>query len=438
MSVECEEFAVEPRGRIAAWGSVAAIALAAHVGLAFGPLRLNTDSARYLEAAANLADGKGYTIADSEFLVFPPGYSLFLAAMDSAGMAGAPALALANVALYALGAWLMVGLVTVGRGDRVRGWALALSSIVALRHTGLAVSEHLFIALTGIALGLGARAGEAGSPGWRAWWLASGVLVASASMVVRTIGVATILVLVWFALELRLGRARLASLRTPLVTGSGLVLAGILFMTPYGESWRAVALDAGTQGSLLAGQGGSLLGAFANVPLPTRWPLLGIGRVLAGGLLLIAGWRSLPWHLCSPAAPFMVIYAAIILLWPYEDSRFWLPLIPMAIPCLLGYLEERHRMLGRIHLACFLCGAVIMCGVQARVALMGHRLPEEYYASRAPHFARDYREAWSSAPDEDISRYALIIRRFERRSPGYSAERSRTVTEPVGSSRNPG
>lgn len=331
------------------WAPWAVAALTLGLGLsiwAWFPPGIWHDDGVYVLLGRALADGEGfrYSGVPGAFLAtkFPPLFPLALALIWSVAPElpeNAVLLSAANLVFLAVGSGTFV--LYSRRIFRLPlPWVLGAAALVWLspalwRVAMVPLSEPLFILLFLLALWAGGRLEQGG--GWGS--MAVFLLLAMAAFHTRTIGV-VLIPGISGALALR-GRRRDGTL--VFLLGAILALPWILWsrwassripeplldtLGPYG-SWLAgeILRGPGHYLSFLPGNALHLAGRCVSLLLPgVAPPFLWIGLLLLPVLFLglwTMGKRSL-------TAPLTVGgYALVLLLWPFQDVRLMVPLLPL-------------------------------------------------------------------------------------------------------------
>ncbi|MBW8839170.1 MAG: glycosyltransferase family 39 protein [Gemmatimonadetes bacterium] len=313
------------------------------------PVGVFQDDAIYVVLAKALASGEGFRMINMPGAPhgthFPPGYPLVLAALwkvfpsfpdnivvfkflNAAFLAGAAAgtyrFGRSRLGLESLGAAIAALLGTI--------------SVVVLMITGVVLSEPLYMLLVIPTLLLAEHAAEDGSPRTAA---GAGAMIGVLALV-RTVGT----FLVPAALLVLLVRRRWRSAAILLASALVFIVPWQLWISAYqGEMPGPFVGKYGAYGPWLAEgykTGGlpfawAVLGKNANelfgflgyitLPVAAVWPrLVSLGTVI--GLAAVGAasvWRRIPITLV-----FLLGYAAIILTWPFEPTRFalvWWPVL---------------------------------------------------------------------------------------------------------------
>lgn len=330
----------------------ALVLLVAVVTITPWPVGAFQDDAIYTLLAKALATGEGYRMINlpgaPHATHYPPGYPVFLSLLWRL----APSFP-DNIVVFkfANAAWLTAAAVGTMAFARVRlGWgtvsaalvgATGTLSIVVLLVTGVVLSEPMFMALLLPTLLLCERAAETGR--WEdalGAGLASGILA-----MVRTLGAvavpAAILVLLWrkrFLSAVILGLAAAAFLvpwqlwlgayqdEIPAVLAGKYGSYGPWLVQGYREGGMAFA-----RGVIIANlQSLDSFLSYAFMPVTAVWPrgiaFLTVNALVIGGMILLV--RRAP-----VSALFLAAYGTVIMLWPFEPSRFVLALWPLLTVC---------------------------------------------------------------------------------------------------------
>ncbi len=383
------------------------------------PLRVDYDSTEYLVLAGWLADGHGYPNGAS----FPPGLPALLAGLDVVGAARSWAIVLMNTCFFAVG---LVALARMLRRDlrwtHAAVLCVVLASLLAsplIRVTPYVLSEVPFLGISFAALAAAAEARRR----QRLWPLGLACLLALAAIAIRTFGITLVP-----ALIAGLPTSRQRRIVAPLLTVVG--LAGFLATGP--TRYLGDATDRWGQDPVLrvlwqVRDQLQTVGELAvNVPIDhapaaAEWiyPVVGIGAV---GLAVV-GAASI-----ARAAPVLVTYlaasAALLLAWPFHDSRLALPALPVLIVCVgagASRLSGTVRRAGVAWALAFAAVGVVSLGVTTRISYAGDAFPERFNAGNVT-IGATYRVAWGSADPADrrtaLPRMLWALRRFEPRAVG--------------------
>jgi len=376
------------------------------------PLRLDTDSASYLQIASSIADGHGTHPPGAP--AFPPGYPLLVAGLDRVGLGvpwGIVALNLAFLALATASLWVVLrrGL---DLGETATGvvCALTLLSSAMAKSTVMPLSEIVFYGLVAAALAMLTVAAANGHMPL----LVGGIALATVACSVRTAGIALAPAVV---LAFRTRRSRMVAAVT---VGVGAVIA--LVATPRYLDELSNGWGAGLTGTAAA-EGRSLLtilgAATANIPeskIGSVPPVL----VAIGGaaFLAIIGAVAARRHRLGPVDGWVLGSLVVLYVWPSDSVRFLLPLFPF----LLGYgmIAARRWQAGAIAYATvFAVLGLVAIGLSTRLTFSGQSFPERYASGV---LAETYRVAWGLAERGDAARVyrpaLVVLLRYDPDPPG--------------------
>ncbi len=409
------------------------------------PLRLNTDSYRFLSMALSASHGQGFLV-DGRPDVFPEGYPALLRGMLRAGLGSTRwinALGIFSVLTGVLAFCAIIERPPAPPSEvRTLLVLLPLASWVWIKHSAIPLSEGPYCAVSYSALFALASAWQ--GRGWKAaGWLALGLLLSLAAWRVRSVGVSLLAAAAftggWHpqARRVWLGRLpRSAATRFLLALAvAALLVSGAAFV------WRQKsAAPARNQPGYLSEQGnaagaGGLPGLisasvnfhiqelgelFLNLPA-TRFARLRPVFLAAGLLGLAACLAGLPGlaRRFPPLAVYTVAYGAIILVWPFYDPRFWMPLWPLLAFCLWFAVERWSgapavRALGAAYVAVFLFLGFAALGVSTRLSLSGQTFAFRYGdgSERDSYLLAFGLETRDMAPHAD-PRYVRMLEHFE-------------------------
>jgi 4-amino-4-deoxy-L-arabinose transferase-like glycosyltransferase len=398
------------------------------------PLRLTGDSVVYLTMARSLATGHGVPHGS----LFPPGLPGVYAALDLAGIHRSWAIVAFNVLLAGLAVgctiYLYRRVLSIGAlASTLLGCASLLSYVLA-KHAALALSDVPFLGVASAALVLLTLAGR-DRTGRRWLALAGGVVLVAAAIALRTAGIVLappVLLAVVNAARagLPLGnwlRTRSAALTAVACAGAcaalGVVVSGSRYLdtasSGYGDQSGA---------SLLADHLRNLGEVAVNVP-ETRLPHALHRLLLPAGIVALALIVSGLWRLrraLEPAHAYVLGYVVLVLVWPFVDARFWLPIVPLA----LGYAFVAVRpLLGhRAVLAAAVAYATLFAvlglgslGYDTRLSFSGASFPNRYGRDVAgTSLQPTYRVAFGQARPGDLAKVQAaalaVLRHWEPRA----------------------
>jgi hypothetical protein len=305
------------------------------------PLRLHPDTVVLLSIAETAAHGGGY-VYHGQHTAFPPGYPALVALLMRAHLTYVWVIIGVNVT------FAVIGLLAVYYIFRLEGFneasvlgicILSLLSFVFVKYSVIPLTDTVFFGVSTCGLAL-MKQTVASEFSWRR--LVGSVVLVTASLCIRRVGIALIPALLYsvvFQPGVRLYIKRL-SFRTKaasvLVAGSvGAGMVWVISTTATLSDYRMV--QAGQ--TLIDSARDTLafhlkeLGEIAvNLPesaLPLKFqgtlPVIGVFVFL---LIFTGIARRKQFGVIDV---YFVSYVAVILVWPFYDPRFWLPVIPFLI-----------------------------------------------------------------------------------------------------------
>lgn len=313
------------------------------------PVGVFQDDAIYVVLAKALASGEGFRMINlpgaPHATHFPPGYPLVLAALWKL----VPTFPDNIVVFKFVNALFLAGTaVFTYRFARTRldlgplasfvGSAVGTISVVVLMITGVVLSEPLYMLLVIPALLAAERAADDGA--WQ-WAVAAGALIGVLTLV-RNVGVFLLPAAVLVMLSRRQWRAAAitAVVAIAFIGPWQLWVSAYQAETPapfvgkygaYGpwlsEGYRAGGLAFAR--AVLDKNANELFGFLGYIALPVVrvWPrLVSLGAVL--GLVGVGAWSA--WKRIPITIVFLLGYGAVILVWPFEPTRFalvWWPVL---------------------------------------------------------------------------------------------------------------
>jgi hypothetical protein len=385
------------------------------------PLRINTDAYRLLSMAVSASQGGGYLV-DGQPDQFPNGYPFLVKIMLLAGIANSVSLVVLNLLFYAGGLYVLWTLATIAAG---RAWAaLAVlwvaSSWLLIKHATIPLSDAAYFGISLAALYCL----------WKfysirlaaAWpWLLAALVLIFLSLQFRTVGI-TLLPTAVATLAFHSGlrpfwnslvkhKAQIAwSLAT--VGGVGSICLIWVVQTEWFSS-QFLAKGSYFQSMLgyferqgVFGFFGSNLGFrlremgeialnFPENKLAFLSPAFYLAGLAAWGFMGL-GCIRLVKRGFLPLVAYLFFYLGLMMLWPYYDTRFWIPLLPVFALAVWVWLAEvaGDRKLLRMGLAVVL-GCHILLGFVAlafstRISLAGNRV-SEYFGEESTRMT--YRQA---------------------------------------------
>jgi hypothetical protein len=311
------------------------------------PLRLNTDALVLLSMALSAAAGHGYLV-DAHSAVYPQGYPWMVSLLVAQGWASPASLMLLNLCWLGLGIFSVVQLFRdafgVSRIVSVLLCALVLLNWIVIKHAALPLTDVPFFGAAMLALMLCERGRIAGSDLQAVAIFLCAWLVVLAAIAIRRPGIALLPPLIW-AIATRqkwLKQYAFSGIWQRIV--ASLVLVSIAFITVawiYAMSTlhdysvpRSVTgitdLVLSTSSYRLVEIGEIMLNVpSAKLPVSIKPLITLVG--FAG--LSVAIFGAILQRRLGTIEVFCLCYMGILILWPFMDSRFLIPVLPF----LIGY-----------------------------------------------------------------------------------------------------
>jgi hypothetical protein len=397
------------------------------------PLRTNTDATVFLDLASSASDGNGFLLAGKP-THFPIGYPMILAGLDRAGLACSASFIALNLVALAVG--MAATSYVLGRSFRLGSEPLVIISCLTLlswvyvKHVTLPLSDLPYFGLAQSCLAL---LTWSSGRSLRSRLVGTGlaVLLAGAAIAVRTVGIALLPALVLACLpadSVRRGWAIATRHRgrgLALVLGLFVLLASvspIIMRTRYFEEFLERWHDSVGLGELVSyklSDWGEIVfnTSAAKLPDRIRWV---VG--LAGALVPISVcWGMRQRDQIAAIDAYAISYFAILLVWPYQDARFWIPVLPI----ILGYVAlgwERLRTVAAVrwavpaYLAAFSVLGVVALAYSTWISVEHDRFPDRFAGGV---YRGSYRAAWkpdSSTGDSGAAVDPQIVRLVQRYS----------------------
>jgi hypothetical protein len=436
------------------WRTLAVIVLAvALVGLHFvqlySPLRLNTDACRLLNMAVSAAEGRGFLVhGQRDFL--PIGYPAAVLLLMNLGAGATFWLNALNLGALLVGCGLLF--LMTARLENIRNapglrlllCILPLAAWVSIKHVSVPLTESLYTAVSMASAAALVACWESRRTALMMSWLAVGIVLAWYAMMVRTVGVslfgASALTLALHP-QMRHLAMRFCpksardwwSLAGASIACLALALAALRFgslsVVMPSNGYLREQLDALQDGigrfianilSMRLQEAGEV---FLNAPA-SKFARLGLTFDLVGVVAVAVcalGWWRLR-RVLPPLAFYVAFYWAIILLRPFYDVRFWMPLLPALGLCVWLAVQPLLRMKwlyfsALTYLCVFLGLGFAALFFSVRISLASPRKFAEIYGDGSYHasysLAFGVEETGSSAVNTDV---VDLLRRFDARA----------------------
>ena len=425
------------RWQLRACAAALALLAAAYLAQIASPLRLTPDAVVYLSMAQSATEGHGFTL-HGHTTQYPPGYPAVIFVLDSVGLGTSWALVAANCVLLAVGLAafyvLLREVFALQRTPALLVCAFTMLSFPFFKHVALPLSDITFFAPAMLCVLVATRLAQA-SGRKRAAMVALALALAAAATAVRTVGITLVPAVLWACVAKkpepgsaapRVRSAGRTIARVALLLAAAAILGVAASHTAYFRHMRAeysVGFSATVQRVItyrlteceqLAANGVPY--NIAPALLQQAIPIFG---VFALGLVALALWmrRRNP----GPVEVYVACNLLILMVWPYWDARFWLPVLPLIMAMVAQLMAHVARTrLARALLAAYLTLFALMglagLAYNTRISLSGASFPDRY---RYPGLEATYEAAWGrrSAEDPAVNADALrVLRRYEPRA----------------------
>jgi hypothetical protein len=341
------------------------------------------------------AHGAGF-LDHGQKTVFPPGYPAVLAFLLKVGFAHPWVIVSLNLVFLALGLFAAYHLLLreffADKSVVLIICSLFLLSYVVIKHFTIPLSDVPFFCCCTCSLAVMSRATRVGSPLrflalWETAWM-----LAMAAITVRRIGLALLPPLVFMAivsphlrlpLERRSRRARLIAFAVSafLFIGTVLIVRKTSTLSDFVGAARQENMTAlvfrilryrlSELGELLTN-----LPVF-RLPLRLHFAMTLVGFVLF--LFVLIGLATTRRRI-GPTEVFMIGYLAVLFTWPFNDARFWLPVIPLVVTYSILAIERLKIPKTAITLYCLVFGLLGLTALAytTEISFAGSTFPERY------------------------------------------------------------
>jgi hypothetical protein len=417
--------------RVAAGAALMTVLAVPYMIALASPLRLSWDAIVDLSLARKISAGEPYKTGQA----FPPGYPHLLAFLDRIGLGAPWAFVATNLMLLAV-AVIASYLMFRRPFGFSRSTALFACCGILLVHdivgvTVVPLSDMTFFGVAMLAVLLLDR--SARLPGLHAAVaIAAAGVLAAVAFEVRTIGIALWPAVLFACLSRGDVRSRLENAvrrhpaRTLIATAALLAVLGAVAFVGIAATGYPHVFEQGRTGSSVIALARSKLDALgdltANVPA-SRWPAaLGPLRAAAGAALLaVVGIGSIRRRKVSTPDVFALSTFLVLLAWPLDTPRLWIPVVPM----LIGYGIVGGRLLARsplfrlglaLYVAVFAAAGIAMLANSTRLSLSGREFADRW-ARQWPVLHATYEVAFcraSASSAGPVDAHALrLLRRYE-------------------------
>jgi len=306
------------------------------------PLRLNpeTDTTSLLLIAESAASGSGFLI-HGRATVFPPGYPALIMLLMKLHLAHVWMLIGINVV------FLIIGLLAVRRlfssmfSNRFVFGVILLSllSFVTIKYSALVLTDTVFFGVAMCAL-VAMQAAEA-RPTLRNLTVSFGLVIAA--ICIRRIGVALVPALLWVPIAQSQVRSyigqRVSGRMAAAIFGStGLMISWVVYQTStlsdFTKLFRGHTIieAASVVWSFRLTELAEITINLPHAALPAMAQQFHVFFFVgAMTLALTLGGIAIRLKQFCALDAFFISYLAVLLVWPYYDPRFWLPVVPLLI-----------------------------------------------------------------------------------------------------------
>lgn len=403
----------------------------------YSPLRLNTDAIFYLSRAASLVDGTDFVYPNDRR---PLGYSYLLAGLDQVGLGVSWAFVLLNCVFVGIAVATSYALwrrhFALSRRTATLLSCLLLLSFGLIKYAAFPIADMAFFGVVPLCLLVLSEVAAARTP--RPWLLLAAALALIIwSITIRTIGVALLPALAWVAWQVfRSGRPLTRHHLLLLSLGAGVLLVvAVLFVTRTGyidelrnlHATYGLANNVSYMASSRLREWGELL---VNVPMSRApgfakplIPVLGIVAILT----VLAGFY-LKRNRWDPGAVFFFASVLILLIYPGNDIRYWLPVLPL----LMGWTATLIRAGTRFRLvrlaaagyvAWFVIAGMGAVFYSSRITFAGDAFPDRFgdgSLRRTYEIAFDGGQIPPDVEKKEVNRVGLdLLFRYEPRLRTY-------------------
>lgn len=394
------------------------------------PLRLTPDVVVYLSMAMSALGGKGliYEAAGNHYAT---GYAALVAGLDRLGLGTSVIFVALNLLFLGLAvASLSLILSRAFRFSKEEQWVVILLTVlswVMVKFTVIPLSDVPYFGASLASLAVVVSIGGSRWP----WGMLLALLLTVAAIALRGVGVALLPALAWGLSGrmlrsdrwLGMGKSKRRAILAS-VAGGGLAIVATrapLFTLGLGEYLNLGGMPAAL-GKVILTRLQELGELAVNIPaarmpgaLESLLPLVG-GGVTA---LVAAGAWSRRRTLTAPEI-YLLAYLAILIVWPFGDPRYWLPIVPLLVAWgLLGLRTLARPALARLgglgYIAVYGLIGLVALGYETWITLAGPAIGEVYGHET---YGETYRAAFGRPFDsQEVNRDALrVLLRYEPRA----------------------
>lgn len=314
----------------------------------FSPLRLNNDAGRYLGILEYFKGGLGQN-SDAAHDYLPHGYPYFLYILERAHLLSPFSITLFNILSAVVAALLLMKEFAVS--SKLFYLTLVLISYINIKEYALPVSDQLFTLLFMVAVLLWTRSFKG-----NLYYVVPALIITAISIYVRTAGVAIIIGVAAYLIYLNRDRLK----KRKIILGLTFLLIAaftVIFIIDFNffekkiDYIRQLDLPELTNPVNLAGRVSIHLKELGeimiNIPVSKLSDIIDRHLEIASPILIVFGIISL-WMYFKAVKKLNLIrsfafwvftaYLLMIFAWPFYDTRFLIPIVPLLVFLYLYYL----------------------------------------------------------------------------------------------------
>ncbi|MGO9227889.1 MAG: hypothetical protein ACLQKA_01575 [Bryobacteraceae bacterium] len=369
------------------------------------PLRLHPDAVKLLAVAESVVHGHGF-LFQGRPTQQPPGYPALVALLIQLHLARVWVLVGLNMVFLAIG---LVAVRSIFESELSGGLPvfhvclISLLSFVFIKYSAIPLTDTIFFCVSMLCV---AMMNRPHSSGLNLRNVAVSVVLLVASVCLRKIGITLIPALLYtllFQPRLRLYAARLPlRIKVIGILAAALVAAAVLLATRIAT--MLFYFKVGLGGSTVTDAARGILNfrlkelgeMAANLPYTACPAIVQHALPFIGALafLLVLGGIASRRKRFSAVDVYFVSYLAVLLVWPFYDPRFWLPVIPLLIAyCGLSLSRLAQRGIARQilngYLFLFAAVGLVTLTLNTAVSFSGASFTDIY-----PEYHATYCAAW--------------------------------------------
>lgn len=357
------------------------------------PLRLNNDVIVFLSLADSFINGSGFIYRGMPSH-FPQGYPILIAILDYIGMGHSWGFILLNLLFLFVGNIMLFNIC-----HKIYGFnksisysiiILSLLSWVFIKHVTLALSDIVFYGLSMASVYVLSIA-ESNKYRHRCWLYFLGFFLISISIAVRTIGVAILFAFLILKVIKIKNRLLMIDIKYWIILIIFIISSITIMHTEY---FNEALIKYSNEGGFLKNILWLLFNRMTEIgKLLTNMPASHLPNVFKSAIQLIGfgGFIALAYIISQQLNKlqlvdyYIITYLSIIMVWPYVDTRFLMPIFPLLI-CLIVILIKGinyrvypiFRIIFIIYLTMFIFFGCIALGYSTLISISRDKFPEYY------------------------------------------------------------